>query len=72
MPAKMPNTPQAKFWMAMAKAKVSRVQPWVWVMGCNHSPKPCRMPMDSVRMQAPHSKTWLVDSDLVGLLIQQM
>ena len=55
--------------MAMAKAKVSRVQPWACVMGCNHSPKPWRMPIDRVRMQAPHSKTWLVESILGELFI---
>ena len=48
--------------MAMAKAKVSRVQPWAWVMGCSHRPKPWRMPMDKVTMAAPQIRTWAMES----------
>ena len=62
MPAKMPKTPQARFWMARAKAKVSRVQPCAWVIGCSHRPKPWRMPMDRVTMAAPQTSTWVMES----------
>jgi len=58
MPAKMPNAPQARFGMAMASAKVSRDQPWGCVMGCSHKPKPWRMPMENVTINAPHSRTY--------------
>src|SRR5512139_3606840 len=62
MPAKMPKNPQARFWMASAKAKVSRLQFWAWVIGCSHRPKPCRMPMDRVTMAAPQARTWSIES----------
>ena len=62
MPAKMPNKPQDRFCTAMAKAKVSRVQPCACVIGCNHRPKPWRMPIDRVTMAAPHTSTCHMDS----------
>jgi hypothetical protein len=62
MPAKMPNMPHDRFCTAMAKAKVSRVQPCSWVMGCSHRPKPWRMPMDKVTMAAPQASTCRAES----------
>lgn len=62
MPTKMPITPHDRFWMAIARANDWRVQPISWVMGCNHSPKPWRMPMDKVTMAAPHASTWNMDN----------
>ncbi|MNW16255.1 hypothetical protein D3C71_2150480 [compost metagenome] len=62
MPTKMPITPQAMFWMAMAMAKDSRVQPISWVMGSSHRPKPWRMPMDKVTTAPPHSSTCSMES----------
>src|SRR5512133_3801975 len=50
--------------MARAKAKVSRFQSRLCVMGCSHRPKPCRMPMEIVTMAAPHNRTWLMESVL--------
>ncbi len=61
MPAKMPNTPHDRFCTAMASEKLSRVQPWSWVMGCNQRPKPWRMPIDRVTMAAPQSSSWVAD-----------
>ena len=66
MPAKIPNTPQDRFCIAIAKAKVSRVQPWAWVMGCNQRPKPWRMPMESVKIAAPQTSTWVMEIFFVG------
>ena len=57
MPAKMPDTPQEIFWIAMAKENASRLQSRACVTGCSHKPKPCRIPMDSVTIAAPHSNT---------------
>ena len=48
--------------MAIANEKVWRLQPCSWVIGCSQRPKPCRMPMDSVTIMAPHSSTCLSDS----------
>ena len=62
MPATGPARPQARFCTAIAKAKVSRVQPRSWVIGPSHKPKPWRMPIDSVTTSAPHSRTWCIDS----------
>ena len=62
MPANGPATPQAMFWIAIAKAKVSRVQPRSIVIGCSHSPKPWRMPMDRVTIAAPQISTCVIDS----------
>ena len=53
----MPKKPQARFWIAMAKEKFSRVQCCACVIGCNHRPKPWRMPMDKVTMAAPQAST---------------
>src|SRR6187402_175795 len=61
MPANGPARPQARFWIASAKAKVSRVQPRSIVIGCSHRPKPWRMPMLIVTIAAPHSSTCVID-----------
>src|SRR5688500_1784681 len=61
MPAKMPASPQARFWMAMANANVSRVQPCACVIGCSHSPKPWRPPIDKVTTAAPQRRTCDMD-----------
>ena len=42
----------------MATEKVSRCQPWVWVMGSSHRPKPCLTPMDRVTIRAPQTMSW--------------
>jgi hypothetical protein len=73
MPEKMPATPQVRFWIAMARAKVSRVQPWACVTGCSHSPKAWRVPMDSVKTAAPQISIWasercFVAEELIGRL----
>ena len=67
MPAKIPLTPQVKFWLAMARAKVSRLQSWLCVIGCSHKPKPWRMPMESVTMAAPQASTCSMESFLVEI-----
>jgi hypothetical protein len=54
--------------MAMAKAKVSRVQSWAWVMGCSHKPKPWRIPIDRVTMTAPQASTWVVEREFGDML----
>ena len=47
---------------AMAKAKVSRLQPCACVIGCSHSPKPWRIPIESVTMAAPQASTCHIES----------
>ena len=54
--------PQQMFCTAMAKAKVSRVQPRSIVIGASQNPKPWRMPIDTVTMAAPQISTWRMDS----------
>src|SRR5436309_9376079 len=61
MPVKGPTAPHARFCTAMAKAKVSRDHPRSTVIGCSHSPKPWRMPIDTVTIAAPHSSTCVMD-----------
>ncbi len=52
--------------MASAKENVSRVQPCACVMGCNHKPNPCRIPIESVTMAAPKVSTWNKDKVFTG------
>ena len=56
--------PQARFCTASANAKVSRFQPRSIVIGCSQSPKPWRMPIDSVTMAAPQTSTCVSDRRL--------
>ena len=37
---------------------------WAYVIGCSHSPNPCRMPMDRVTMAAPQIRTCVVERGL--------
>src|SRR5215831_16228778 len=57
MPKKGWEIPQIRFCSAIANAKVSRLQPWSRVIGCRNRPKPCRVPMASVRMVPPQIST---------------
>ena len=66
MPTNRPATPQVRFCTAIAKAKVSRVQPRSSVIGCSHRPKPWRMPIDKVTTAAPQSSTWVIESAVEG------
>jgi hypothetical protein len=50
----------------MAKAKDSRLQPFSWVMGCIHNPKPWRIPMERVKTKALQVKTWATESGFNG------
>ena len=65
--AKMLSRPYARFCIAIANAKVLRGQSRACVNGSSHSPKPCRMPIDSVTISAPHSSAWRADSAGGGL-----
>ena len=55
MPAKGCATPQTRFWMAMASAKVSRLQPFSVVKGVRKKPMVERgpKPIAPIRQPAP-------------------
>ncbi len=61
-PAKGWLAPHIRFCSASAKAKVSRFQPWAWVIGRLNRPKPCRMPIESVTSRPPHTSTVVRES----------
>ncbi len=55
-------TPHIRFCSASAKAKVSRLQPCVCVIGRLNRPKPCRIPIDKVTSRPPQIKTVVRES----------
>ena len=57
MPANGVAKPHIRFCTAIASANVSRPQPWSLLIGCRNRPKPCRMPIDSVRMRPVATST---------------
>jgi hypothetical protein len=48
--------PQARFWIAMASAKTSRLQPWLADTGPVNRPKLLRRPKVSSEIRQPHTR----------------
>ena len=49
------DSPQSRFWIAIASANTSRPQPRSRLIGCRKRPKLERMPNDSSTMNAPQA-----------------
>src|SRR5512140_213534 len=66
MPANGWVTPHIRFCTAIASANVSRPQCRSALIGCRNSPKPWRMPMPTVRIRPPQTRTTVGERQLAG------